>query len=58
MGKPTMDESILVTGKNGQLEQSLQKFAKNYPQYTFTFVGCKVLDLNQSQSIASYNEFN
>lgn len=56
MVKITMVNSILVTGKNGQLGQSLQKMAKNYPQYDFTFVGREVLDLSKSQSIASYFE--
>ena len=51
-----MIKSILVTGKNGQLGQSLQKIAKDYPEFIFTFVGREELDLNQSQFIASYFE--
>lgn len=54
MAVTTMRNSILVTGKNGQLGRSLQKIAGDYPQYEFTFIGRDELDLSRSQSIASY----
>ena len=50
----TMIKSVLVTGKNGQLGQSLQKIAGEYEQYDFTFVGRDELDLAQPQNIANY----
>jgi len=48
--------SILVTGANGQLGQSLYKIASSYSEYQFTFVQRNELDLSQSQSIAAYFE--
>lgn len=41
-----MPKRILVTGKNGQLEQSLQKIATEFPQFDFVFVGRDELDLS------------
>ena len=49
-----MVNSILVTGKNGQLGQSLHKISKNYPQYDYIFVGREELNFCQSQSINRY----
>lgn len=49
-----MPRRILVTGKNGQLGQSLQKIAAGFPEYDFVFVGRDELDLGSTQSI---NEF-
>lgn len=49
-----MLKRILVTGKNGQLGQSLQKLADAYPQFGFTFVGHNELDLSSSESIRSF----
>ena len=49
-----MSRRILVTGKNGQLGQSLQKIAAGFPEYDFVFVGRDELDLASTQSI---NEF-
>jgi len=46
--------TILVTGANGQLGQSLDKISSSYPDYQFTFVQRNELDLSQAQSIATY----
>lgn len=46
--------TVLVTGKNGQLGQSLAKIAQDYPQYELTFVGRDALDLSSSKSIDDY----
>ena len=54
MAKTIMTKSVLVTGKSGQLGQSMQKIANDYPLYEFTFVGREELDLSQTQSIAGY----
>ena len=51
-----MTKSVLVTGKNGQLGQSLQKIEHNYPLYAFTFAGHEELDLSLPQSISNYFE--
>jgi len=50
----TEQYSILVTGANGQLGQSLQKIAQNYPDNQFTFVQRDTLDLSQAESISVY----
>lgn len=50
----TLKHSILVTGANGQMGQSLQKIAKNYPDNQFTFVQRDTLDLSQAESIDTY----
>ncbi len=49
-----MNKSVLVTGKTGQLGQSIQKLSKKYPQYQFTFVGSEELDLSSSVAIDQY----
>jgi dTDP-4-dehydrorhamnose reductase len=49
-----MPKRILVTGKNGQLGQSILAIASAYPQYDFVFVGREELDLSSSQSTADY----
>ena len=46
--------TILVTGANGQLGQSLHKISSSYPECQFTFVQRNELDLSQAQSIATY----
>jgi len=46
--------TILVTGANGQLGQSLHKISSAYPEYQFTFVQRNELDLSQTQSITTY----
>ncbi len=51
-------KSILVTGKNGQLGQSLQKLVIQNSalkiQHSFTFVGREQLDLAASKSVESF----
>ena len=49
-----MGNRILVTGKNGQLGQSLEKISGDYPQYEFTFVGRDELDMSQPESISKF----
>lgn len=49
-----MPKRILVTGKNGQLGQSLQKVAAELTHYDFVFVGRDELDLSSSASIEKY----
>ncbi|HEY9016787.1 dTDP-4-dehydrorhamnose reductase [Thiomicrospira sp.] len=46
-----MIKRILVTGKSGQLGQSIQKLAKQYPQFDFQFVGRDELDLSQPNQL-------
>ena len=43
---------VLVTGANGQLGQSLQFIAENYPQIDFFFCDSKALDITQKEAIA------
>jgi len=45
---------ILVTGKNGQLGRSIQKFITNFDHHDFTLVGREELDLSSSESITEY----
>lgn len=54
MGSITMARRVLVIGKSGQLGQSLQKIAGQYPQFDFEFVGQEQLDLACSKSIRSF----
>lgn len=49
-----MQTSILVTGANGQLGQSLQKIAAYYSGYQFTFVQRNEMDLSEATSISAY----
>ena len=49
---------ILVTGKNGQLGLSIQKFISNFDHYDFTFVGRDELDLSSSENISKYFDAN
>jgi dTDP-4-dehydrorhamnose reductase len=49
-----MIKRVLVTGKNGQLGQSLQKIAGVYPQFNFSLVGRDQLDLAHSESITAF----
>jgi dTDP-4-dehydrorhamnose reductase len=42
---------VLVTGANGQLGQSLQFIAENYPQVDFIFCDSKVIDITQKAGI-------
>jgi len=50
--------TILVTGANGQLGQSLHKISSSYPEYQFTFVQRNALDLSQTKNIAAYFEIH
>ena len=50
--------TILVTGSNGQLGQSLKSLASQHPQYQFTFVERAELDLGNTESIAGYLKQN
>jgi dTDP-4-dehydrorhamnose reductase len=47
-------KTILVTGGSGQLGQSLNSIATNYPHYAFTFANRADLDLNDSNSINDF----
>jgi dTDP-4-dehydrorhamnose reductase len=47
-------KTILVTGSQGQVGQSLQQVAGQYPQYQFTFVNRQILDLSQADQIQRY----
>lgn len=49
-----MLKKVLVTGKTGQLGQSLQKIANDYPEIDFTFAGREEIDLSQAASIETY----
>lgn len=51
-------KNILVTGKNGQLGQSLKRLTTQYPLFTFEFVGRDELDLSDDASIQSYFQKN
>ncbi|MGJ8736903.1 dTDP-4-dehydrorhamnose reductase [Zobellia laminariae] len=44
-------KSVLVTGANGQLGQSIQKLASDYPQLNFVFVSSIDLDITDIDSI-------
>ena len=53
--------TILVTGSNGQLGQSLKSLASQHPQYQFTFIQRTDLDLSNTENITAYfkqNTFN
>jgi dTDP-4-dehydrorhamnose reductase len=45
---------VLVTGKNGQLGQSIKQLTADYSQLTMTFVGRDQLDLASTESIEAY----
>jgi dTDP-4-dehydrorhamnose reductase len=51
-------QTILVTGSNGQLGQSLKSLASQYSQYQFTFTQRAELDLSDTNSIADYFKQN
>jgi len=44
---------VLVTGSSGQLGQSLQFIAKNYPEITFVFCDSLQLDITDQSSVTS-----
>ncbi len=47
-------KKILLSGATGQLGQSFQQLAGQYPQYAFTFASRSHLDLSQTASIEAY----
>ena len=49
-----MTKSILVTGTNGQLGQSIKRLADDYENFDFTFVKREELDLSELSSFDSY----
>ncbi|MFT5706310.1 MAG: dTDP-4-dehydrorhamnose reductase [Oceanospirillaceae bacterium] len=49
-------KTILVTGSNGQLGQSLSNIAKYYPDYMFTFANRAGVDLSHEQNINAFFE--
>jgi dTDP-4-dehydrorhamnose reductase len=51
---PNSTKRILVIGKSGQLGRSILALVQHYPLNEFTFVDREVLDLSNSESIASY----
>lgn len=58
---PNQSKRVLVTGKNGQLGQSLKQLSTNYPYLTFDFVARDELDLSNTESIEAYfanNEYD
>lgn len=54
----TIPKTVLVTGKNGQLGQYIQKLAVNYPQFAFAFCDRDQLNLSDNLSIASFFQEN
>ncbi|MCK4842921.1 MAG: dTDP-4-dehydrorhamnose reductase [Methylococcales bacterium] len=51
-------KSILVTGANGQLGQSINSIAPEYPEYQFHFVTRNQLDLSDIENITTYFQKN
>ena len=49
-----MSKRLLVTGKNGQLGQSIHKIAAEFPSLEIILVGREMVDLSQPESIAAY----
>ena len=50
---------VLVTGSSGQLGQSLQFIAPNYPQIDFVFCDSKILDITNFENCeAIFSKFN
>lgn len=47
-------KKILLTGAAGQLGQSFQQLAEQYPQYAFTFADRNDFDLSETASIEAY----
>ena len=48
--------TILVVGRSGQLGQSIQSIAKDYPEYEFVFASRQQLDLSNEVSITKFFE--
>ena len=47
-------QTILVTGSTGQLGQSIQSIASDYPEYEFVFASRQHLDLSNEDSITNF----
>ena len=51
-------KTILVTGSNGQLGQSIKSISSQNPEYQFTFIDQDEMDLSQPESISHYFQQN
>lgn len=51
-------KTILVTGANGQLGNSLRRIANSYPAYSFLFTDVDTLDICDSSSVISFVKDN
>jgi len=49
-----MPKQLLITGTQGQLGHTFQQIATDYPDFDFTFIGRKELDLSQTEQIKAY----
>ena len=45
-------KTILVTGANGQLGNSIRQLAAGYPQYAFVFTDVDTLDICDAQAVS------
>ena len=48
-------KTILVTGANGQLGNSIRRLAAGYPQYAFVFTDVDTLDICDAQAVNDQN---
>jgi dTDP-4-dehydrorhamnose reductase len=51
-------KTILVTGGDGQLGQSLKSLGEKFPQYQFSFIDRTELDLSNAQAIVNFFKHN
>ena len=49
-----MTQTVLVTGKNGQLGWEIGQIVEQYPQFNFVFVDVDELDLSRPESIPAF----
>ena len=54
----SMSKRLLVTGKSGQLGQSIYKISAEFPALEITLVGRESVDLSQPESISAYFQEN
>ena len=47
-------KTILVTGANGQLGNSIRRLAAGYPQYAFVFTDVDTLDICDAQAVKCF----
>ena len=47
-------KTILVTGANGQLGNSIRRLAAGYPQYAFVFTDVDTLDICDAQAVNAF----